>query len=315
MASGGERGHVHGGGHGHAHAHAHSLSREQNRRRLALTLVLVLTYMVAEVVGGLLTNSLALLADAGHMFSDAGALALALFALWFARRPASVRHTYGYYRTEILAALANGATLVAISLYIFVEAFRRFRSPPEVEGGLMMAFAAGGLVINLAGLWILHGGRDESLNVRGAWLHVFTDMLGSVQAVVAGGLIWAFGWNWVDPVASIVIGLLVIYSSWGLLRESTAVLMESAPGHIDIDEVRDALAAYPGVVEVHDLHVWTITTGLVALSAHVVVRDPRRSRPGELLGKLRALLRDRFGIDHITLQFEPEGFEEWEVVI
>lgn len=293
-------GHTHGGPAG-----------SQNTKRLAITLVLVLLYMGAEVVGGILTNSLALLADAGHMLSDAAALGLALFAIWFARRPATASHTFGYYRTEILAALVNGATLVAISIYIFAEAYQRFREPPDVEGGLMMAIAAGGLVINLAGLLILRGGREESLNVRGAWLHVLTDMLGSVQALVAGGLIWWFGWNWADPVASVLIGLLVVYSSWELLKESVGVLMQRAPGRIDVDELRNAVMELDGVVGICDMHVWTVTSGLESMSAHVTVEEGRVGR--EMLRRVRDLVHDRFGIDHITIQLEPEGFEEPEV--
>ena len=295
-------------GAGHTHGPP---AGSQNRKRLAITLGLVLLYMGAEVVGGILTNSLALLADAGHMLSDAAALGLALFAIWFARRPATTSHTFGYYRTEILAALANGATLVAISIYIFVEAFQRFREPPDVEGGLMMVIAAGGLVINLAGLLILRGGREESLNVRGAWLHVLTDMLGSVQALVAGGLIWWFGWNWADPVASVLIGLLVIYSSWELLKESVGVLMQKAPARIDVDELRDAIMEMDGVVGICDMHVWTVTSGLESMSAHVTVEEGRVGR--DMLSRVRELVHDRFGIDHVTIQLEPEGFEEPEV--
>jgi cobalt-zinc-cadmium efflux system protein len=261
--------------------------------------------MVAEVIGGLAANSLALLADAGHMFSDAAALALALFAIWFARRPATPRHTYGYYRAEILAALVNDGSLVAIALFIFVEAYQRFLDPPVVEGGLMMGVAAGGLVVNLIGLWTLHGGRDASLNVRGAWLHVLSDTLGSLQAIIAGALILWFGWQWVDPVASVVIGLLVIHSSWALMRESVAVLMECAPGSVDVDAVRDRLMAIPGAQAVGDLHVWTITSGLVALSAHVVAERPSSA----VLHDLTHELEDRFGIYHTTIQFDPPGEE------
>lgn len=264
--------------------------------------------MLAEIVGGLLTNSLALLADAGHMFSDAGALALSLFALWFAGRPAGRQSTYGYYRTEILAALANGAALVAVSIFIFVEAYHRFQEPPEVLGGMMMAVAMGGFVVNLLSLWILNEGKDESLNVHGAWLHVLSDTLGSVGAVVAGAMIWSFGWRWADPVISVVIGLLIIYSSWRLLAESVSVLMEIAPRGIDVDEVRRTMAEVQGVVEVHDLHVWTITSGMDSLSAHVVVADGRV--PSQLLTELRRLLHDRFGIHHATIQIEPENYGE-----
>jgi cobalt-zinc-cadmium efflux system protein len=290
------------GTHDHAaHGHGGSLDGSGTRRRLIVTLALVSTYMVAEVIGGLMSNSLALLADAGHMLSDAGAIALALFAIWFARRPASPRHTYGYYRAEILAALANAGSLVAIAIYIFVEAYQRFRTPLEVQGGIMMGVAAGGLVVNLIGLWTLHGGRKESLNVRGAWLHVLSDALGSVQAILAGALILAFGWWWVDPAASVLIGLLVIHSSWALMRESVAVLMEGAPGNLDVDAVRNRLMACPGVQEVRDLHVWTITSGLVALSAHIVAERPS----ADVLHALRHDLEERFGIRHTTIQFDP----------
>ena len=193
-----------------------------NTRRLSLTLVLVLVYMGVEVIGGLLADSLALLADAGHMLSDAAALALTLFALRFARRPAPPQRTYGSHRAEILAALVNGATLVAVAIYIFVEAFQRFRTPPEVHGGLMLAVACGGLMVNASGLWLLRTNHADNLNMQGAWLHVLTDALGSVQALIAGALIWTLGWHWVDPVASVLIGLLVIYSSWSLMRQSVA---------------------------------------------------------------------------------------------
>jgi cobalt-zinc-cadmium efflux system protein len=299
-------GHGHSHGHGHGHSHGQIDPARGGTRRLAFILALVLAYMVAEVVGGLLTNSLALLADAGHMLSDAGALALSLFALWIARRPPTSTHTYGFYRTEILAALVNGAALVAISVYVFVEAIRRIDTPPEIEGGLMMWIAAGGLAVNLAGLWLLSGARSESLNVRGAWLHVLTDALGSVGTLVAGGLILGMGWNWADPVASILIGVLVLYSSWSLLRETVSVLMEGAPGDIDVDEVRTALHSVTGVSSAHDLHVWTITSGMVALSAHVVTPDSEGGGP--LLERIRKMLHDRFGIDHITVQVEPEDF-------
>lgn len=304
-----ERRHAHGHDHAHEHVPARELGRSDgNRRRLTVTLGLVLLYMAAEVVGGILTGSLALLADAGHMLSDAAALGLALFAIWFARRPAPSGFTFGYHRTEILAALLNGAMLLAISAWIVAEAVRRFRVPPEVDGGPMMAIAVGGLVVNLAGLWILHGGRDESLNVHGAWLHVLTDALGSVQAIVAGGLIWAFGWNWADPVASVLIALLVLWSAWALVRESVSVLMQRAPGHLDVDELRKAILGLDGVAGICDMHVWTVTTGLDSVSAHVVVEEGRDDRA--MLRAVRDLVHARFGIDHVTVQIEPEGFEE-----
>jgi cobalt-zinc-cadmium efflux system protein len=291
-------------GHGHDHHHA----RHANKSRLLLALILAGGYLLAEAIGGWWTNSLALLADAGHMFSDVAALGLSLMALWIAERPADSRRTYGYYRAEILAALVNGATLGAISIYIFVEAVRRLAEPPQVLGGWMLAIAAGGLAVNLTMLGILSGGKSENLNIRGAWLHVLTDTLGSVGAIIAALLIWLYRWNWIDPAISIVIGLLVVYSAWHLLLESTAVLMESAPRGIDVDQVRDSIIATPGVIAVHDLHIWTITSGFDSLSAHVVVPDGQP--PGPLLAQLRGALHDQFGIDHITIQIEPEGFEE-----
>ena len=268
-----------------------------------MTLGLVLAYMCAEAVGGLLTGSLALLADAGHMLSDAASLGLALFALWIAQKPRTPERTFGYYRTEILAALVNGATLVAIAVFIVVEAWERFRSPREVDGWTMMWIAVGGLAVNLVGMGVLHGGKDESLNLRGAWLHVLSDTLGSLQAIVAGVLIWVHGWHWADPAASVLIAGLVTWSSWSLLRDSVNVLMEATPRHLDAKEIEGALAAVPGVREVHDLHVWTITSGFESLSVHVRVTERDRD---EALAELRALLRDRFGIDHSTIQIEAE---------
>jgi cobalt-zinc-cadmium efflux system protein len=285
----------------HDHGHAHAPT-DANSRRLWLTLALVISYMGAEVIGGVVSGSLALIADAGHMFSDAAALGLTLFAMRFARRPATATRTYGSYRAEIIAALINGATLVAVAIYIFIEAIERFRQPPEVQGGVMLVIATGGLLVNGAGLLILHGGRGENLNMRGAWLHVLTDALGSVQAIVAGALIWAYGWRWVDPAASVLIGLLVIYSSWSLITQSVAVLMESAPGHVDVDAVRQALLEVPGVTRVHDLHVWTITSGFVALSAHLT--SPDASRHQAVLGAARAVMRERFHIEHTTIQID-----------
>ena len=296
-----------GAGHSHHHGHHHG-GASRNSRRLVLTLVLAAAYMLAELIGGIVSGSLALLADAGHMLSDAGALGLSLFAIWMSQRLPNPRRTWGYYRTEILAALANGATLVAISVFILLEAWERLRNPPEVDAPLMMAIAVGGLIVNLFGLYILSGGRSESLNIRGAWLHVLTDALGSVQAIAAGALIWAFGWTWADPVASALIALLVVYSAWHLLRETVGVLMEGTPHHIDVDEVRDALMAIPEVIGVHDLHCWTITSGMESLSAHVVVEEG--CAECAKLVEVRALLHNRFGIDHLTIQIESEKFEE-----
>jgi cobalt-zinc-cadmium efflux system protein len=272
-----------------------------NARRLTITLGLVVVYMVAEVVGGVLANSLALLADAGHMLSDAASLGLAVFAIWIARRPRTPRHTYGFRRAEILAALVNGVTLVVIAVIILLEAWRRFSEPPQVNGPLMAAVAVGGLVVNLAGLYILRGGHHESLNVRGAWLHVLTDTLGSVQAIIAGALIWIFGWRWLDPVASVLIGVLVVWSAWRLIKEAVNILLEGAPADLDTREIERAMLAVAGVDRVHDLHVWTITSGFVALSVHVVTDH---APPSGLLEQVRDLLRSDFDIEHSTIQIE-----------
>lgn len=290
------------------HHHSHGEHRGANRKRLALTLLVAAAYMAAEIVGALISNSLALLADAAHMLSDVAALGLSLFALWLAERPASSHRTYGFYRTEILAALINGAALIAISVYIFVEAYHRVQHPQPVMGALMMWVAVGGFFANLIGLYILHGGRRGSLNVRGAWLHVLTDTLGSLGAVVAGGLIWLFGVYWIDSAISALIGVLVIYSAWRLVAESVSVLMESAPSGIDVDELHRVMSRIPGVMEVHDLHVWTITSGWDCISAHVVKEDGQPQ--GALLKQLRQVVREQFGIDHITIQIEPEDFDD-----
>jgi cobalt-zinc-cadmium efflux system protein len=298
-------GHSHGHAHhGHGHVHATGGGETANEKRLLLTLVLAAAYMVAEAVGGYLTGSLALLADAGHMLSDVAALGLSVWAIRIARRPPTATLTYGHHRTEILAALANGATLAAISLYVVVEAVRRLSAPPAVDAPVMIAIAGGGLLFNLIGLRLLAAGRADNLNVRGAWLHVATDALGSAQTIVAGALIWAFGWRRADPVASIAIALLVIYSSWRLLKEAVGVLMEAAPAHLDVTQVREALACVPGVIGVHDLHVWTITSGREALSAHLVVAEA--GSRSATLGQVRTTLHDRFGIQHVTVQLEQD---------
>ncbi|NQV25236.1 MAG: cation transporter [Rhodopirellula sp.] len=292
--------------HGHDHSgHSHSTA---NRKRLLLTLVLAVGYMVAEIVGGLLSNSLALLADAGHMFSDVASLGLSVFAIWIADRPAGSQRTFGYYRAEILAALINGAALVVVSVFIVNEAWHRFSAPPEVQGGLMMWIAVGGLVVNLFGLAVLHGGKDHSLNVRGAWLHVMSDTLGSVAAIVAGLLIQNFGWYIADPIISAVISLLVVVSAWRLLSDSVWVLMQAAPPSIDVPKLEAALVETPGVIEVHDLHVWTITSGMDSMSCHIVSDG---SQPhNNLLQCVRDVVIRQFSIDHVTIQIEPEGFEE-----
>jgi cobalt-zinc-cadmium efflux system protein len=295
--------HAHGHSHDHGHGHHHHHS-SGSARRLFVVLLLTALYMVAELVGGLLSHSLALIADAGHMLSDVAALGLSLFAAWISRRPPTPTRSYGFYRTEILAALANAATLIAISVWVCIEAYRRLAAPPDVAGTLVMAIASGGFLINLAGMWVLHGGKQENLNVRGAWLHVATDALGNIGTVIAGALVAFAGLAWADPVASVLIALLVVWSSWALLSESVEVLMEGTPSGIDPDRVRESLRGVRGVQAVHDLHIWSITSGQVALSAHVEVDGVRPDR--DVLPDLCAALRDGFGITHVTLQLESE---------
>jgi len=290
----------------HSHSHGAHHDRAQNRRLVATVLVLSLVYMVAEVVGGLWTGSLALLADAGHMLSDVASLGLTLFALWFASRPATARRTYGHSRAEILAALAQGVALVAVAILIAIEAVERLGEPPEVHGLGVIWIGTGGLVVNLVGLVLLERGRHESLNIRGAWLHLVSDALGSIGAITSGVVLWLFDWRWADPAASLAISALVLVSAWHLLRDAIDVLMETAPRHLDVDEIRRALGELPGVLEVHDLHVWSIGQGDASLSSHVVAAP--ETAPSELLRAIYELLGSRFGLGHATIQIEPESF-------
>jgi cobalt-zinc-cadmium efflux system protein len=286
---------------GHDHDHA----RVGSRRALATALLLTASYTVVEVVGGLYAESLALLADAVHMLSDNVALGLALFAAWLAAKPATPERTYGYKRAEVLAALVNGMLLVALAIWIFVEAVMRIRDPGDVLGGWMLAIALVGMAVNVAAGVVLARARSHSLNVEAAFRHVFADLLGSFGVAVAAVVILATGWVEADALVSIFIGLLVLASTWTILRDSTAILLESTPRGIDAAELGQRLASAPGVVEVHDLHVWTITSGFPALSAHVLVR------PGEdchgRRRELETLLHDEFGIEHTTLQVDHAG--------
>jgi len=229
--------------------------------------------MFAEAIGGWLTNSLALFADAGHMLTDVAALTLTLAAIWFAARPATPRKTYGYYRLEILAAFVNGIALVLISFWVIYEAFERWQSPPEVKGFELTLIAVGGLVINLICAYLLHGGHEHDLNMRSAWLHVVGDALGSVTAIAAGVLIVAFGWLWADAVCSVLISLIIVFGAWRLIRESVNVLLEGTPSHINLTAVEQTIRQTESVENVHDLHVWTITSGMEALSVHIVQRN------------------------------------------
>lgn len=288
----------------HDHSHAHVPDDRLAVGRLRIALVLTAVFLVAEVVGGLVTNSLALLADAGHMLTDVGALALSLFVAWFSRQPASPAKTYGYLRWEVLAALINGAALLAISAAILWEALARLRTPEAVASGWMLAVALGGLAVNAVSAWVLHPAHSHSLNARGAYLHVLGDLLGSLGTVVAAIVLRTTGWLAADPVASIVVTLLVVRSAWRLVRESVDVLLEATPAHISLGAVRSQLEAIPGIEGVHDLHVWTVSSGLVAMSAHAVVQDPNQHQ--SVLERAIVAMK-RFGIAHVTMQIERQA--------
>ena len=303
--------HLHNDGHdGCAHDHGVHGKRPSVTRALQIALGLTIALMIAEVVGGLLSNSLALLADAGHMLTDAGALALSLFVAWMCRQPSRPEKTYGYLRWEILAALLNGATLLLISFWIVWEAVSRFRSPEPIAGGLMLAFAIAGLVVNAVAVWILHGVNTDSLNVRGAYLHVLGDMLASGGTVVAALLVRLTGWVAADPIASLISTVLIIGSAWRLVREAVDVLLEAAPPHIALEAVRSRLESIPGVESVHDLHVWTVTSGVVAMSVHAIVRQPEHHQG--VLERAHDLLQE-MGIQHVTVQLERHEMYEREL--
>ncbi len=262
-------------------------------------------YSGTEVAGGLWTGSLALLADAGHLLSDVGALLLSLFAIWIAARPASLKSTFGHARAEILAALANGLALIAIAVFVAFEAVGRWNGSESINGLGMVGFAAGALCVNVTGLVILSGGSKSNLNLRAAWLHVLSDALGSFGAIVAGTVIWAFGWIWADPIASLLIAALVLHASFRLVRAALSILMESAPEGIDVKEVLRVLRGLPSVAEVHDLHVWSVGSADVSLSTHVVMKSGVEVAPA--LERVRAELRQHFDIFHSTIQIEEPG--------
>ena len=294
-----------------AHEHPHETTRTESRRALATVLALTTTFTVVEVVGGLLTGSLALLADAGHMLSDNLSHGLALLAAWLAVRPATPEKSFGYKRAEILAALANGVTLVAISIWIFVEAYSRLKEPPEILGGPVLAVATLGLLVNAAGAVILSRSAGENLNTQGALRHVIADALGSVGVMVAAAVIVLTGWRYADPLVSVAIGVLILVSSWSLLRDSTNILLEATPRGMDAEEVGRRMAAADGVEEVHDLHIWTITSGFPALSAHVLVSQSEDCHARRR--DLEDLLAREYGISHTTLQVDHVGEHEGEM--
>jgi len=300
--------------HNHDHNHGHKDGRDASgrdrageRRGLRLTLILTTAILIAEVVGGYLSNSLALIADAGHMLTDSLAILLAYLALGFATRPPTARKTYGWYRLEVLAALVNGVTLVVMSLFIFWEAYDRLVDPPEVATGLMLVVATIGLFANALGLMFLSG-HHHSLNMRGAYLHVLGDLLSSVAVVAGGVFMWVTGNYLVDPILSVLIGVIIVASAYRLLRESVDVLLEAIPQGMNLEEVGVAMAEMEGVVGVHDLHIWSLTSGMHALSCHVEVRFETLGESDALLGRINEMLRERFTITHTTIQMETEEY-------
>jgi cobalt-zinc-cadmium efflux system protein len=286
------------------HDHHHDV-RHENRRRLTWVLGLALGLMAFEAVGGWVTGSLALLADAGHMLTDVAGLALAVIAMKFAERPATAERTYGYHRVEILAALTNAVVLVGVSLLILTEAVERLRQPPEVSTEPMVAIASTALVLNVVSVFLLKKGSEESLNVKGAYLEVLSDMVASLGVIVAGGIMWTTGWYYADPIVSAGIGLFILPRTWGLLKEAVGVLLEGTPADVNLEAVRAAIAETPGVESVHDLHVWTLTTKMNALSAHAVLCEGAPHR--DVLPAVRERLAHEFRITHVTLQLEVSG--------
>ncbi len=302
--------------HSHDHAHARGPERGGEQRRLVVALAVAAVAMVAEAVGGWFSNSLALLSDAGHMMADVGAIALSLFALRVGARPADHRRTYGYYRLEILAALVNGFLLFAIAAGIAIEGYHRLAHPEAVHLRTVVALALAGIALNAAGMWITHAGEHASMNLRSTFLHLAGDLLNSVGVLLSAALIaWTGKLAW-DPIVSFLIAATIVWSAIRLCREAVDVLLEGAPGHIAVKEVSSALAQVPGVSAVHDLHVWTITSGLVALSCHIVVscEGPDCRSHDEILTEAKSVLRDRFAIEHTTIQFESEQYRHEEVV-
>jgi cobalt-zinc-cadmium efflux system protein len=294
--------------------HQHGTATGQHRGRLVAVLLITLSVFAAQLIGAVLSGSLALLADAGHMLTDAGGVTIALIAATLAARPATKARTFGLQRAEVLAAAANAMLLSGVALWVMVEAVRRWNDPPGVAAGLMLVFAGAGAAANVVSLLILRGGQAESLNLRGAYLEVLGDLLGSFVVIVAALVIAVTGYRRADPIASLAIGAMILPRAWSLLRDVVDVLLEATPRGVDLDHVRDHIRSVPGVVDVHDLHAWTITSGVPVLSAHVVVDDEciDRGRSGEVLDQLAKCLTGHFDVEHSTLQLEPIGHQSHE---
>ncbi|MBP1989698.1 cation diffusion facilitator family transporter [Paenibacillus eucommiae] len=296
--------------HGHGHGHSHA---SNNKKGLTVALILTSSIMILEFFGGLITNSLALLSDSGHMLSDAASLALSLVALSFAAKAASPRKTYGFYRFEILAALFNGVTLFIIAAFIIKEAYQRFFEPPTVSSGSMILIASIGLLANLISAWVLLKKSDvkDNINVRSAYLHVIGDALGSVGAIIAGLLMLIFGWYIADPIISVIVALLILKGAWGVIRNAIHILMEGTPITIDSDLVREILESIEGVIDVHDLHIWTITSGLDSLSCHLLIEDSYEGH--DILQQAISRIEETFKIKHTTIQVEKSSLQHAEL--
>jgi cobalt-zinc-cadmium efflux system protein len=273
-------------------------------RPLKITLILVLVIMAVEIAGGLLSHSLALLSDAGHMLTDALALLISLFAIRLARRPATATRTYGFHRAEIMAALANGSILILVSAFIFYGSYQRFHNLPQVKSPLMLAVAAIGLLANIIGLYLLRRGSKNSINVKAAFWHVMGDTMSSVGVIIAGVIIQVTGWEQADPIIAVIIGVIILWGAVRIVKESTDILLESVPEHAEMEKVTAAVKSIPGVNDIHDVHIWTITSGIYALSAHVSIDDRMVSESGEVVARIHYELADKFDITHTTLQLE-----------
>lgn len=294
---------------GDSHGHIPSAAGK-NKKSLAIVFGLTTFYLIVEVIGGLWTGSLALLADAGHMLTDVAGVGLALLAIWFAERPASETRTYGYYRVEILAALTNAVVLILISLYILYEAYERFRNPPEVQSGWMLGVAAVGLVVNVIGMFVLRAGSSKSLNMKGAYFEVLSDMLTSIGVIIAGVIMLTTGWYYADPLISAGIGLFILPRTWALLKDAVSVLIEGTPADVDLPKLRADLEKIEGVVGIHDLHVWSLTSGVNAMSCHAVITGD--DQHDAVLTRVHEFVTKNSNVSHVTVQTECRGFAEHE---
>ncbi len=291
------------------HTHRHEHVNQVATRPLFITLAIVVVVMIAEIIGGIVSHSLALISDAGHMMVDALALGLSLFAANLAKRPSTLTRTFGYHRVEIMAALANGSILVLVAAFIFFESYQRFREPSDVQTPVMLLIAIIGLIANITGVILLRKGSRFSLNIRGAFWHVLGDTISSVGVITAAIVIMITGWIYADPVVAIIIGIIILWGAVRLVRESVDILMESVPKHINTEDVVNSIQEIPGVQEIHDVHIWTITSGIVALSAHLIIQDQMVSHSTEVREQVNRLLEEKYNINHTTLQLECDRCE------